>query len=152
MEHGTIEREIHVDASPEVVFEVVSSAEHIKEWWSDDAACDPVPGGTGELVFGNRQTGTVAAFTVVDVDPPRLFSFRWCYETGEVPVAGNSLLVTFELVASGPGTTVRVSESGWRELGWEVAVLEDAYQDHSQGWGHFVPLLEGYVARLVAAS
>jgi uncharacterized protein YndB with AHSA1/START domain len=31
MEYGSIEREIHVDASPEVVFEVVSSPEHISE-------------------------------------------------------------------------------------------------------------------------
>ena len=29
MEYGSIEREIHVDASPEVVFEVVSRPEHI---------------------------------------------------------------------------------------------------------------------------
>src|SRR5215475_13538612 len=37
MEYGSIEREIHVEASPEVVFEVVSSPEHISEWWTDDA-------------------------------------------------------------------------------------------------------------------
>jgi hypothetical protein len=62
------------------------------------------------------------------------------------------LLVSFELLQTDTGTTVRVSESGWRELGWEVAVLEDAYQDHSQGWSHFVPLLETYVALLVSTS
>ena len=36
MEYGVIEREIHIDASPEVVFEVVSSPEHVKQWWPDD--------------------------------------------------------------------------------------------------------------------
>ena len=35
MEYGSIEREIHVDASPEVVFEVVSRPEHIAQWWTD---------------------------------------------------------------------------------------------------------------------
>ena len=34
MEHGSIEREIHVDASPEIVFEVITSPEHIREWWN----------------------------------------------------------------------------------------------------------------------
>ena len=41
MEFGTIEREIYVEASPEVVFEVVSSPEHLKEWWPDDARYEP---------------------------------------------------------------------------------------------------------------
>ncbi|WP_439680644.1 SRPBCC family protein [Embleya sp. MST-111070] len=37
MAFGTIEREIHIDASPEVVFDVVSSPEHLREWWPDEA-------------------------------------------------------------------------------------------------------------------
>lgn len=44
MEFGTIEREIYVEASPEVVFEVVSSPEHVRRWWPDEAPSDP---GTG---------------------------------------------------------------------------------------------------------
>jgi uncharacterized protein YndB with AHSA1/START domain len=151
MEYGTIEREIHVDASPEIVFEVVSRPEHIKRWWSDDADIDTVPGAAGELLFGDRETGHVALLTVVEVDPPRRFSFRWCAPNGESAVQGNSLLVTFELVPSGTGTTVRVTDAGWRELAWEAAVLEDAYRDHSQGWDHFVPLLASYAGGLVSS-
>ena len=37
MELGSIEREVFVDAAPEIVFDVVSSPEHVKEWWPDDA-------------------------------------------------------------------------------------------------------------------
>jgi uncharacterized protein YndB with AHSA1/START domain len=47
MEYGSIEREIHVDASPEVVFEVISQPEQLRQWWPDDATLDPVPGGMG---------------------------------------------------------------------------------------------------------
>ena len=55
MEYGSIEREIYVDASPEVVFEVVSRPEHLREWWPDDAALgEPAPGSTGELTFGGH--------------------------------------------------------------------------------------------------
>ena len=68
MEFGTIEREIYVEASPEVVFEVVSSPEHLKQWWPDDARYDPTPGSTGEIVFGDPDAGgAVVAFTVVEV-------------------------------------------------------------------------------------
>ena len=154
MEFGTIEREIHVAASPDIVFEVVSSPEHLREWWPDDATIDARPGGVGELRW--RQHGSDGAMavplTVVDVQPPRLFSFRWCYDADLTPDPTNSLLVTLELVPAGDGTLVRLSESGWRELGWEAAVLEAAYQDHVSGWNHYVPRLGEYVARLVAAS
>ena len=54
MEFGTIEREIYVEASPEVVFEVVSSPDHLQQWWPDEAHYEPVPGSTGEIVFGER--------------------------------------------------------------------------------------------------
>ena len=152
MEYGTIEREIHVDASPEVVFEVVSRPEHIQEWWTDEAVLEPTPGAAGEIVFGDRATGAVERITVVDVEPPRLFSFRWVYDDGDVPAPDNSLLVTFELVAAGEGTTVRMTESGFRERGWEIAVLEEAYREHSEGWDFFIPRLGEYVARLVSTS
>ena len=57
MEFGTIEREIYVEARPEIVFEVVSSPDHLKQWWPDDARYEPTPGSTGEIVFGDRDAG-----------------------------------------------------------------------------------------------
>ena len=47
MELGTIEREIYVEASPEIVFDVVSSHDHLKNWWPDDARYEPTPGSAG---------------------------------------------------------------------------------------------------------
>jgi uncharacterized protein YndB with AHSA1/START domain len=86
--------------------------------------------------------------TVVDAQPPRMFSFRWTQPAGEEAVAGNSLLVTFDLRPSGAGTMVRMTETGFREMGWEAAVLEFTYQDHSQGWDFFLSRLAPYVATL----
>ena len=53
---------------------------------------------------------------------------------------------------SGAGTLVRLTESGFREKEWEVAVLEAAYADHVNGWDILVPSLRDYVTRLVSAS
>jgi uncharacterized protein YndB with AHSA1/START domain len=148
MEYGSIEREIHVDASPEVVFEVVSSPEHISEWWSDDAAVEAIPGAVGELVWGDR--AEVVPITVVEAQPPQLFSFRWGYPGGKVDDSADTLLVTFELTPSGTGTTIRLTETGFREMGWEAAKLEEHYREHSTGWDTFVPRLGDYLARLVS--
>jgi hypothetical protein len=43
-------------------------------------------------------------------------------------------------------------ESGFREMGWEVAVLEEHYNDHESGWDHYLPRLGAYIARLVSTS
>ncbi|MEE1784497.1 SRPBCC family protein [Streptomyces sp. SP17BM10] len=151
MEYGSIEREIRVEATPEVVYEVISTPEHLKEWWPDDADLKPVPGATGFISFG---TGTpdvkVEALTVVEADPPRRFSFRWVYDEGRAAAPGNSLLVTFDLVPSDGGTLLRFTETGFRERGWEAAVLEEAYRDHASGWDHFLPRLVAHVARVVS--
>lgn len=149
MEYGTLERQIHIEASPEVVFEVVSRPEHIREWWSDEATLDPAPGAVGELAWGDREH--VEAITVVDLEPPRRFSFRWVAPENEAATPGNSLLVSFDLEPSGTGTLLRLTETGFREKGWEIAVLEHAYHEHTVGWDKFLPRLRTYAATLVSS-
>ena len=149
VELGTIEREIHVDASPEVVFEVISTPAHVREWWSDEADFPSEPGGVGWIGFGEDPAALEhrASFTVVDKEPPHRFSFRWCHPEGVPAAQDNSFLVTFELSPSGGGTLLRLTETGFREQGWEVAVLEEQYQEHVKGWNHFVPRLADYAPR-----
>ncbi len=60
--------------------------------------------------------------------------------------------MTFELVPAGDGTLLRLTETGFREQGWEIAVLEQKYHENVEGWGRFVPRIAEYAERLVAAS
>ena len=152
-ELGSIERELYVDAGPEVVYEVISDPAHVREWWPDEAAYDVSPGATGTITFNDAADGDkVVTLTVVEAIPPRTFSFRWTHHPDEDARPGNSLLVTFELVPTGAGTTVRFTETGFREMGWEVAVLEETYRDHTSGWDHFLPRLVAYAPTTVARS
>jgi uncharacterized protein YndB with AHSA1/START domain len=153
MEYGSIERELYIDATREVVFEVLSKPEHIRDWWSAETDLDAAPGAASSLTWTDQSSGALhtSPFTVVDVDPPRLFSFRWTYDDGATPGPANSLLVTFELVPSGVGTTLRFRETGYRERGWEAAVLEAYYNDHRQGWDFYLPRLADTATRLAAA-
>jgi uncharacterized protein YndB with AHSA1/START domain len=147
-EMGSIEREIQVDAPPQVVFDVVSKPEHVQEWWSDQADFGPEPGSDGSISFtGKSGEAHVERFSVVEADPPHRFSFRWCHPAGEAAAAGNSFLVTFTLEAAGGGTRLTMTETGFREQGWEVAKLEEMYRSHVEGWDHFVPRLADYAPR-----
>ena len=153
MEFGSIEREIHIDASPEVVFEVVSSPDHLKQWWPDDAHYEATPGAAGDIVFGAADADrTLVPFTVVDVRPPTTFSFRWTHPADQVAAPGNSLLVTFDLRPSGGGTLLRMTETGFREMGWAIALLEQQYQEHVTGWDFYLPRIAPYVATLETRS
>jgi uncharacterized protein YndB with AHSA1/START domain len=152
MEYASIERELHIDASPEVVFQVLSTPEHIRDWWSAETGFEPVPGTASRLTWTEQGTGRQQStpFTVVEVDPPRRFSFRWTYDDDAAAGPANSLLVTFDLVPSAQGTTLRFSETGYRERGWEAAVLEAHYNDHRQGWDFYLPRLAETANRLAA--
>lgn len=152
MEYASIEREIHIDAPPEVVFEVISQPEHVRDWWEATSDVEPVPGASGELVWadGADARANVVPMTVVVTEPPRLFTFRWTHPAAEDAIDGNSLLVTFELVPAGSGTLLRLTETGFRERGWELAELEQQYQEHVVGWDTFVPRIAEVAERLVA--
>ena len=148
MEHGSIEREFTVEASPEVVFDVLSSPAHIKEWWGADAVLEPTPGTSGELAWDGR--AQVAPITVVEADPPWTFAFRWVSDEGAAAGAGNSLLVTFTLRPSETGTVVRLVETGFRERGWAAAVAQAHHDEHVVGWDRHLATLRSYLAQLVA--
>lgn len=151
-EYGSIEREIRIDAAPRIVFDVVSDPAHVEQWWPDEARYEAVPGGAGEIYFTSDGQKFPVEFQVVDAIPYRLFSFRWGHPAGAAPRAGNSFLVTFELEPDGDGTLLRMIETGFREQGWEAAVLEEAYLDHSKGWDYHLTRLAPYVARYLTTA
>jgi uncharacterized protein YndB with AHSA1/START domain len=152
MEYASIEREIHIDAPPEVVFEVITQPQHIRQWWYAESDVTPIPGSTAQLVWadGDNPRAHVEPMTVTVAEPPRLFSFRWTHPEGDAAIPGNSLLVTFELVPAGSGTLLRLTETGFRERGWEAAVLERQYHEHVAGWDRFVPRIGAHAEGLVA--
>ncbi len=151
MEHGSIEKRVHIDASPQVVYEVVSRPEHIARWWSDVADFEPAPGVSGVLAWhGKAHTRpTTVNITVVETVPGERFSFRWVHPDGETATIGNSMLVTFALIPDGDGTLLTVTEEGMREQGWEAAVLEQYYASHDDGWTRHLADLATYAAKLV---
>ncbi len=154
MSYERIDRELHIDAAPEVVFSVISRPEHMRQWWPDDAEFAPAPGARGEITFSGEEPGLVHIFglTLVDVDPPRRFSFRWCYPEGHVANAGNSLLVTFDLTPAGTGTRVRMTEVGFRDQGRTETDVIEQYEAHEEGWARHLPRLAPCVGELAGRS
>ncbi|WP_199547841.1 SRPBCC family protein [Streptomyces sp. N35] len=154
MQHARIEREIRIDAAPDVVYKVISAPEHLREWWPDEAELTPAAGATGVITFGAKGAPDAKAvpLTVLEADPPRRFSFRWAYGEGESAAPSNSFLVTFDLIPSGAGTLLRFCETGFTEKFSDRDEREQQYGDHVTGWDHFLPRLVAYAARLVRTA
>ena len=70
-----IERETLIAAPVERVWAVLTEGEHVGRWFSDAGAeIDLQPG--GEMVLRWAEYG-IGRARVVDVEPPRRFSYRW---------------------------------------------------------------------------
>ena len=78
------------------------------------------------------------------VDPPAFFSYRWARRTGEDPVEGNSTPVEFTLTEAGPGTLLRVVETGFDRLKATEPEKDTAVAENIQGWRNELAELEHY--------
>jgi uncharacterized protein YndB with AHSA1/START domain len=157
MEQGSIEKQIHIEASPQAVYDVISSPEHIARWWFDEADFEPTPGSTGVLAASTGTGRIEVPIAVVDALPGTRFSFRWVappapavHPEGATLTTQNSVLITFELTPDGDGTLLTVTEQGMREQGWEAALLEDYCNGHGTVWARLLAGLPDYVASLGA--
>ena len=83
MAADSIEREILIEASAEVVWGVITEPEQISRWFSDEAEVQARAGAAGTLTWrpggrgGNKEADMIVAIRVVDAEPYRRFSFRW---------------------------------------------------------------------------
>jgi uncharacterized protein YndB with AHSA1/START domain len=132
-----IECEIQIDAPIEVVWRTITEPKLIELWFADGVDLNVHSDTLGTLTFcpDSTEEPKVAEVTVVDVDPPHLFSYRWDYPAGVPATAENSLLVTFTLIRQGDSSTLfRVVESGLERRDWSNDKKQDYAADHRKGW------------------
>jgi uncharacterized protein YndB with AHSA1/START domain len=136
----TIEQDIWIDASIDLVWRTVTEPDLVARWFADQVDVQPTPGADGSLTFTGRTAGTetgrstTVRVAVQSVEPPRRFSYRWLHPEGAPARAGNSVLVTFVLAAEGTGTRLRVVETEVAEMGWARDELENYAAEHNGGW------------------
>jgi uncharacterized protein YndB with AHSA1/START domain len=141
-----IEKEVVVDAPVDVVWAIVTEAEHVGGWFSDSAQIDLRPGGRMVLTWKEHGTGLAR---IERVEPPNRFSFRWGRAAGVEPGGGNSTLVEFSLAAEGDHTRLRVVESGFRDLDGSEEENEKFAEGNREGWDHELGELVEYVSNRI---
>ena len=97
-----VTREIVFPASPDEVWEALTEAEQLEEWFANDVELDPRPGGAGIFRWDD---GEERRATVVVADPGERLVLDWD-EEGEVEF-------TLEEVEDGTRLLVRESTPEW---------------------------------------
>jgi uncharacterized protein YndB with AHSA1/START domain len=146
-----IERETVIAAPVERVWSLLTEAEHVGTWFCDAGAdIDLRPG--GEIVMRWAEHG-VGRARIVDLDPPRRFSYRWAAireHWGEEPDESNSTLVEFTLDPEGDGTRLRVVESGFEKLDGSDDQRRQAFEGNTEGWEIQLGNVSKYSERVTA--
>jgi uncharacterized protein YndB with AHSA1/START domain len=150
----SVEREILIEASPEVVWGVITEPQQISRWFSDEADLVGRAGANGTLTWtpggrgGEREHDMVVPIRVVEAEPFHRFSFRWNHPQGAAPDQSNSALVEFSLIEESGGTRLRVVESGIDLVTAGEEARTRYVNEHEHGWGrHLGELLEYLAAR-----
>jgi uncharacterized protein YndB with AHSA1/START domain len=148
----SVEREILIQASPEVVWGVITEPDQISRWFSDAADVEGRAGADGTLTWkpggrgGPKEVDVIVPIQVVEAEPFRRFSFRWNHPAGARPDAGNSALVELTLTEEAGGTRLRVIESGIELVTHDRQSRARYLEDHEGGWERHLGELHDYVA------
>lgn len=134
MEAGTsrglvVQREIHIDASPETVFEFFTDPVKAVRWMGIAATLDPRPGGIYRVEIGPY----VALGEFVEIDPPNRISWTWGWENDAMSVAPGGSTIEIALEPHDGGTRLRFVHSG-------LPTPESA-EAHGHGWDDYIPRL-----------
>ncbi|HSC25929.1 MAG TPA: SRPBCC family protein [Vicinamibacterales bacterium] len=146
-ELSRIDRAIEIQAPPERVWRALTDSRELSAWFQVKIEGDIAPGSTVWMTSVNPQHNC-QRFRVrfTELTPPRRLVWQW--HPGEVDPAVDysrepETTVTFTLEASGKGTRVTVSETGFDAISLERRAK--VYADNSQGWTEVLGWLQRHV-------
>jgi uncharacterized protein YndB with AHSA1/START domain len=124
---------IKIRAPQEKVFQAVSTAEGIRDWWTRDAALDSKVGGAGEFGFyGHRM---VIKVKVAELTPPKHVAWHSVSSTGG---SFDGTTISFDLKSEGGVTSVLFAHRGFKASGENIASA-------TTRWGFYLLSLKRYI-------
>lgn len=145
---GLVTAEVNLPASPDIVFEALTTPERLQAWWGSEDTyrslgwqIDLRPCGAWSVETQHRdgkRRSVRGQFMVVD--RPRLLVQSWQPSWDGY----RSTVIRWELEPAALGTRLRVSHGSF-------AGNPDSCREHARGWQQLLEWLEGYLALSGAA-
>jgi len=124
---------IKIRAAQDKVYQAVSTAEGIRNWWTGDAALEPKVGGSGEFGFyGHRM---VIYIKVAELAPPGHMAWDAVSSTGG---SFDGTTISFDLRSQDGVTSVLFAHRGFKAAGENVASA-------TTRWGFYLLSLKRYL-------
>lgn len=147
--------EIEIAAPPERVFEALTDAKQVMQWWTKEAcgieAFEMEPEAVGRWRYDSKEgTVNVNGVTkfhcegkVLEYDPPRLLAYTWIANWHEDKT--HPTVVRWELTRVASGTRLNVTHRG-------LAKEQVARRDYSGGWPGLIDQLRKFVESRVGKA
>lgn len=140
MEALTVERTIWIDAPRERVWESITNADQMNQWWeADHWEIDALEVG-GVVKFGTPDDLLLA--TIAVLDPPREFTIQWPPQEQYHSIA---MSTTYLLAEENGGTRVTVRETGFEALPDDIR--QRRYEQTAEGYATVLASLKGWLER-----
>lgn len=127
-------RELLIDATPETIFPLLTTAEGHVRWEGTEAEIDARPGGVYRVLVAGSYVG-VGEYVEVVPHEKVVFTFGW--DMPDNPITPGSTTVEITLTPEGSKTRLRLTHTGLPD--------DDAVAMHIHGWDHYLGRL-GIVA------
>ncbi len=144
-----IEKRIELKVPVARVWRALTDHKEFGEWFGVSLEAPFVPGETtrGKITCPGYEH-LVMEVVVQQLEPERLFSFRW-HPTADDPNVDcskePSTLVEFELERSGDGTLLLLTESGFDEI--PAARRDEVFRRNDGGWSGQMKNIETHVTK-----
>jgi len=121
---------LKIHAASERVYQAITTAEGLRQWWTRDAGVEPLVGSVGEFGFYARRF--VAQVTVEELNPA--VRVRWKVANGAWPAPD----IEFNLRADGNDTTLFFAHGGFPRA-------NEAFASATTRWGFYLLSLKRYL-------
>ena len=123
---------VQIHASPDRVYQALTTADGVRNWWTRDAVLGSKVGDTGEFGFNGHRF--VVKVKVDELEPPVRVS--WKAISGTPGWDGTT--ITFDLRAAGRDTVLSLAHRGFKQA-------DEGYATATTRWGAYLVSLKQYL-------
>lgn len=121
---------IKIGTSPERVYQAITTADGLRDWWTRDAAIEPKVGAAGEMGFYGKRF--IAKLRVEELKPNSLVKWSVTYQ------AWDGKEIEFALRANDGNTVLAFAHRGFEQAG-------DKYASANTRWSFYLFSLKRYL-------
>jgi len=126
---------VRIQAPAQRVYQALTTADEVRNWWTRDADLDMEVGGVGEFRFSNCGSGYATNIAVEELQPPG--HVGWKIVASFRP-EWRGTTISFDLREDGSGAILIFAQRGF-------AQLDERFAQTNTGWAYYLVSLKHFL-------